>query len=388
MFRALLVAASASAALCQLTLVAEVASSSSFRLGVRFDGWSPAALPTTGLSPTDAAPSTPVSWGGMSGVQTSFGALLVSSATGAWALYDAANRTLVSGGAPPSQNSGAGGVDAGVVLPVAGASAAAGPSRNDNCLGNGDFGPPFFFNRDAGYLAFAVSSWLCVRPPPPARRHKLRGPHRRHRRAHLAASPPARQNSLRGPRRRHRRARPLPLAVTTQITHTATPSTLRATWATPRSLASPAATLASRSAPAWTRPTPCARTSSPTACKTQRPRRHAAALATATRAARRGFGVTAVIQTLREIAGLSPATLALRHAAAAPSAAAARRRRSRRGGRWAAPRTGTYPRPQRRSTSTVRFISSRERPRSRLVMLLDFWQPTGAIKPWKKSKAT
>ena len=160
LLRALLVAISAAAARCQLTLVAEVASSSSFRLGVRFGGWSPEALSTTGLSPTAAAPSTPVAWGGMAGVQTSFGALLVSSATGAWALYDSNNNTLVAGAAPPTQNSGAGGVDAGVVLPVAGASAAAGPSRNDNCLGNGDFGPPFYYNRDGGYLSFAVSSWF------------------------------------------------------------------------------------------------------------------------------------------------------------------------------------------------------------------------------------
>ena len=158
--RPLLFAAALAAASGQLTLVAEVASSSSFRLGVRFDGWAPEALSTTGLAPTAPAPSTPVSWGGMTGVRTSFGALLVSSATGSWVLYDAANNSLVAGAGPPTQNAGAANVDAGIVLPVAGIAAVEGPSRNDNCLGNGDFGPPFYYNRAGKYLSFAVSSWF------------------------------------------------------------------------------------------------------------------------------------------------------------------------------------------------------------------------------------
>ena len=96
----------------------------------------------------------------MTGVRTSFGALLVSSATGSWVLYDAANNSLVAGAGPPTQNAGAANVDAGIVLPVAGIAAVEGPSRNDNCLGNGDFGPPFYYNRAGKYLSFAVSSWF------------------------------------------------------------------------------------------------------------------------------------------------------------------------------------------------------------------------------------
>jgi hypothetical protein len=148
-----------SSAAAQLQLVAEVASSSSFRLGVRFGGWAPAALNSTGLAPTGPAPSEPVSWGGMTGVRTSFGALLVSQA-GAWALYDAANNTLVSSGGPPTQSAGSGSADGGIVLPVSGTAAAMGPSRGDNCLGNGDFGPPYYYNRAGGYLSFGVSAWF------------------------------------------------------------------------------------------------------------------------------------------------------------------------------------------------------------------------------------
>ena len=139
-------------------LVAEVASATTFRLGVRFGGWAPAALASPGVDNRGAtAPSTPVAWGGMTGVQTSFGALLTDGAA-RWALYDAANNTLVaSGAAPPSLNNGSGNLDAGIVLPVSGAAAASGPARQ--CLGNGYFGPTFYYNREAASFAFAVSSW-------------------------------------------------------------------------------------------------------------------------------------------------------------------------------------------------------------------------------------
>lgn len=100
----------------------------------------------------------PVSWGGMSGIQTSFGALLAATdGSGAWAFYNSSNATLVSSGGPPSQNNGTKAVDPGIVLPVAGTAAATGPARP--CLSNGMFDPNFYYNRDAGYLSFAVSSW-------------------------------------------------------------------------------------------------------------------------------------------------------------------------------------------------------------------------------------
>lgn len=138
-------------------IVVEVASASSFRLGVRFDGWSTAALasPSTAAS-SPPAPSTPVAWGGMSGLKTSFGALLTDGRS-AWALYDAANNTLVSSSGAPVQNNGSANADGGIVLPVAGTSATSGPARQ--CLGNGMFGPTYYYNRDAGLLAFATSSW-------------------------------------------------------------------------------------------------------------------------------------------------------------------------------------------------------------------------------------
>ena len=79
-------------------LVAEVATATTFRLGVRFGGWSPAPLASPSINGGAPAPSTPVSWGGMRGVATSFGALLTDGAA-RWALYDAANNTLVASGA-------------------------------------------------------------------------------------------------------------------------------------------------------------------------------------------------------------------------------------------------------------------------------------------------
>ena len=143
-------------------LYVDVASASSFRLGVRFDGWEGDALPSPSLDPArQPAPSTPVSWGNLAGLQTSFGALLIATdGSGSWALYDENNNTLVSSGGVPWQNNASGNnVDYGIVLPVNGTAASAGPSRSSNCLGNGDFGPPYYYNRDGGYLSFSVASW-------------------------------------------------------------------------------------------------------------------------------------------------------------------------------------------------------------------------------------
>ena len=96
------------------SLFADVASASSFRLGVRFGGWAGDALASPSLDPErQPAPSSPVAWGNLAGLQTSFGALLVATdGSGGWALYDENNVTLVSsGGAPwqkPPQNNGLG----------------------------------------------------------------------------------------------------------------------------------------------------------------------------------------------------------------------------------------------------------------------------------------
>ena len=142
------------------TLTIEVASASSFRLGVRFGGWGVDALASPMLDPARArAPSSPVTWpvGGFTGLQTSFGALLVSTdGSGAWVLVDASNKTLVSSDGPPALVAGGPGRDDGIALPVAGPSAFDGPDRP--CLSNGDFGPPYYYNRDAAFFAFAVSS--------------------------------------------------------------------------------------------------------------------------------------------------------------------------------------------------------------------------------------
>lgn len=142
------------------TLTVSVGSESSFLLSARFDGWGGAPLSSSSLDPSRSyAPSAPISANGMSGLQTSFGALLVSTdGSGAWALLDAANATLVSGTAPQQVPNGAG--EAGVLLPVAGSGSDDGPLQTDNCLNNGDFGPPFYYNAAGGYLAFPVSAWL------------------------------------------------------------------------------------------------------------------------------------------------------------------------------------------------------------------------------------
>ena len=141
------------------TLTIEVASATTFRLGVRFGGWANTALTSPTLDPLRVPASyTIVSWGGMTGIKTSFGALLTSTdGSGLWALYDANNVTLVAAGAAPHLSNASSALDAGVVLPVNGTAAALGPGRP--CLGNGMFAPPYYYNRDASYLSFAVSSW-------------------------------------------------------------------------------------------------------------------------------------------------------------------------------------------------------------------------------------
>ena len=143
------------------TLTVSVGSASALLLSVRFGGWGAAPLASPSLDDGRAlAPSTHVAWGDLAGLSTEFGALLVSTnGSGAWALYDAANNTLVSSDGPPLQAPNAAG-EGGVLLPVAGAGAHAGPDQVSNCLNNGDFGAPFYANGEGGYLAYPVTAWL------------------------------------------------------------------------------------------------------------------------------------------------------------------------------------------------------------------------------------
>ena len=81
-------------------IVVDVASSNSFRLGVRSAGQAPEQMHSPSIqNDLPKAPSTIVSWGDMHGVQTSFGALLASS-SGDWAMYDAENNTVLKSAAP------------------------------------------------------------------------------------------------------------------------------------------------------------------------------------------------------------------------------------------------------------------------------------------------
>jgi hypothetical protein len=138
-------------------LVAAVGSGSSFRLGVTFEteparpgGARP--LPSPSVEATPPAPSTTVEWGGMTGLQTSFGALLVSPA-GGWALYDAANQTILQGTAPvlTADNIST------IQLPVTNGTGMHGGA--EPCLANGKFAPNYYWDSEAGFLAFAVSPW-------------------------------------------------------------------------------------------------------------------------------------------------------------------------------------------------------------------------------------
>jgi hypothetical protein len=143
------------------SLTVSVGSASSFLLSVRFDGWGSAPLASPSLDASRAlAPSEPVAWGELAGLRAAFGALLVSTTgSGAWALYDAANNTLLAADGPPLQAPNAAG-EGGVLLPVAGPGAYDGPDQAANCLNNGDFGPNFYANGAGGYLAYPVTSWL------------------------------------------------------------------------------------------------------------------------------------------------------------------------------------------------------------------------------------
>ena len=125
----------------------DVATSTAFRLGVGFNGASPTAaiVSPSVAADSSAAPSTTVSWGGMSGLSSSFGALLAGS-DGSWALYDHHNNSLAHSTSPITSNGAA------ISAPSSGARGAAQP-----CLSNGNFGPPFFHDAANEFLVYAVS---------------------------------------------------------------------------------------------------------------------------------------------------------------------------------------------------------------------------------------
>lgn len=141
-------------------LVAAVASKSSFRLGVTFEtdrtmpgGLTPLASPS--LEPSPAAEASKVSWGGMAGLQTRFGAILISP-SGSWVLYDDRNRSILAGSAPVL-TAGAGAEEGVIQLPVINGSGMHGGA--EPCLSNGKFAPPYYWDSEAGFFAFAVSPW-------------------------------------------------------------------------------------------------------------------------------------------------------------------------------------------------------------------------------------
>lgn len=156
----LLVASAYRGAAVQVTV--EVASLSAFRLGVRFGSMPPAALPSPSLAPNrTVASSSKVSWGGMSGLQTSFGALLVG-ADGSWVLYDSHNNTVLRSDGPPAFVDEDGGT---VQLPVKGVTATA---PNQACAGNGNVAPAFFWSNEDKFLALPVSTNMFDPASPPS----------------------------------------------------------------------------------------------------------------------------------------------------------------------------------------------------------------------------
>ena len=120
-------------------------SGSSFRLGVSFEtassrpgGATP--LPSASVEATAPAASTKVSWGGMKGVKTSFGALLVDQ-SGGWKLYDESNATILQGSAP-ILSTGAGSEQGTIQLPVINGTGMHGGA--EPCLSNGIFAPNYY----------------------------------------------------------------------------------------------------------------------------------------------------------------------------------------------------------------------------------------------------
>ena len=155
-----------------VTLRAEIVSASSFRLSVRFGGGGHAALPSPMIAATRGGPGGEkaawvrrVSWGGLDGVASPAGALLVGAA-GRWELRDASNRTVASSKAAPILDFGARGDRSPVVsMAVHGSRGAARDAEywpldrhGSPCLGNGLFAPPFYWENQTGLFALVVAA--------------------------------------------------------------------------------------------------------------------------------------------------------------------------------------------------------------------------------------
>jgi hypothetical protein len=137
------------------SLAIEVGSMQTFRFGVRFGGDN-TPLPSPSLDAfRQKAAFKHVSFsGGFQGIQTTFGALVANDA-GQWRLLDALNNTVLSdNGRPVLQNPDEG---TGIIqLPVT-ETDRNGPEQQ--CLGNGHFGPPFYWGQKSGFFSFVVSAW-------------------------------------------------------------------------------------------------------------------------------------------------------------------------------------------------------------------------------------
>ena len=75
---------------------------------------------------------------------------------GGWKLYDESNATILQGSAP-TLTTGAGAEHGSIQLPVINGTGMHGGA--EPCLSNGIFAPNYYWDSEAGFLAFAVSPW-------------------------------------------------------------------------------------------------------------------------------------------------------------------------------------------------------------------------------------
>jgi hypothetical protein len=145
-----------------LRVSTEVGSVSSFRLGVEFIAAAEYALLGAGdtTSPIDSpsldtgremAHFKPATEGGLVGIQTSFGKLLVDPETGMFTLKDAAGATLAAATAPPVLALEAVPDPAGyITMPVSGSKTGPGATGRRPCLVNGAYDPQVTAGRTGG----------------------------------------------------------------------------------------------------------------------------------------------------------------------------------------------------------------------------------------------
>ena len=144
-----------------MVVTADVGSSSAFRLGVEFSGGSAAAaasaaLPSPSLDAARAmANATRVTGPDGVGLRASFGELLVA-ADGRFTLRDSGGRLVARATGPPALAPEATGHD-GITMPVSGSKTGPGANGRRPCLVNGGWGPPFHWDQEDNFFAFAVS---------------------------------------------------------------------------------------------------------------------------------------------------------------------------------------------------------------------------------------